>query len=214
MTVSQLDAPPPGEPEAGLQADKAGFLTRFGGIIAPIITVILAFFVSGIVVLVTTKSVDDTLETYRAVFRGTGLSWFVELGNHDIGLPLTDARVWFPWNTDDIASLAASNLQQTLILWTALVLTGLAVAFAFRCGLFNIGGQGQYLAGSIGAVLVAPATSARTASNSRYNSVSASARIGSSRPGSRTASSGTRRTRSPAMGPRSPASRSPGQART
>lgn len=36
-----------------------------------------------------------------------------------------------------------------------LVLTGLAVAFAFRCGLFNIGGQGQYLAGSIAAVLIA-----------------------------------------------------------
>ena len=36
-----------------------------------------------------------------------------------------------------------------------LVLTGLAVAFAFRCGLFNIGGQGQYIAGSIAAVLIA-----------------------------------------------------------
>jgi general nucleoside transport system permease protein len=36
-----------------------------------------------------------------------------------------------------------------------LVLTGLAVAFAFRCGLFNIGGQGQYLAGSTAAILIA-----------------------------------------------------------
>ena len=63
--------------------------------------------------------------------------------------------MWFPWNTDDIESLAATNLQQTLILWTPLVLTGLAVAFAFRCGLFNIGGQGQYIAGSTAAVLIA-----------------------------------------------------------
>jgi simple sugar transport system permease protein len=70
-------------------------------------------------------------------------------------VPFSDARVWFPWNTDEIASVAAANLQQTLILWVALVLTGLAVAFAFRCGLFNIGGQGQYLAGSIAAVLIA-----------------------------------------------------------
>ena len=31
---------------------------------------------------------------------------------------------------------------------------GLAVAFAFRCGLFNIGGQGQYLAGAILAVWI------------------------------------------------------------
>ena len=65
---------------------------------------------------------------------------------------LLDAHVWFPWNTDDFTSAAAANLQQTLILWTTLVLTGLAVAFAFRCGLFNIGGQGQYFAGSIAAV--------------------------------------------------------------
>jgi simple sugar transport system permease protein len=63
--------------------------------------------------------------------------------------------VWFPWDTNDATSEAAANLQQTLILWVPLVLTGLAVAFAFRCGLFNIGGQGQYLAGSIAAVLIA-----------------------------------------------------------
>ena len=97
----------------------------------------------------------DTLETYRAIVRGSGLSWFFEVGSHDVGIPFTDTQVWFPWNTDDLQSIAASNLQQTLILWVALVLTGLAVAFAFRCGLFNIGGQGQYLAGSIAAVLVA-----------------------------------------------------------
>ena len=34
------------------------------------------------------------------------------------------------------------------------ILTGLAVAFAFRCGMFNIGGQGQYLAGAIVAVWI------------------------------------------------------------
>jgi simple sugar transport system permease protein len=57
--------------------------------------------------------------------------------------------MWFPWDT---ASVAAQNLQQTLLLTTPIILCGLAVAFAFRCGLFNIGGQGQYIAGSIFAV--------------------------------------------------------------
>jgi simple sugar transport system permease protein len=115
----------------------------------------LAFLVSGIVVLVTTGGVHKTLRTYRAIFEGTGLQWFFQVGNHEIGVPFSSVRVWFPWNTDDISSLAAANLEQTLILWVPLVLTGLAVAFAFRCGLFNIGGQGQYLAGSIAAVLIA-----------------------------------------------------------
>jgi simple sugar transport system permease protein len=50
--------------------------------------------------------------------------------------------------------LAAYNLQQTLLLTTTLIATGLAVAFAFRCGLFNIGGQGQYIVGAIVSVWV------------------------------------------------------------
>jgi ABC-type uncharacterized transport system permease subunit len=123
--------------------------------VAPLLTVVLAFLISGVVVLLTTGSIGKTLRAYQAIFNGTGLNWFFHVGSYSIGVPFTDARVWFPWNTDDLSSQAAANLQQTLLLWTALVLVGSAVAFAFRCGLFNIGGQGQYLAGSIGAVLVA-----------------------------------------------------------
>ena len=41
------------------------------------------------------------------------------------------------------------------MLATPLMLTGLAVAFAFRCGLFNIGGQGQYFVGFIFALWIA-----------------------------------------------------------
>ena len=81
--------------------------------------------------------------------RGRGLNWFLEVGSYELRIPFTDAHVPFPWNVDDIESLAAYNLQQTLINFVPLVLTGLAVAFAFRCGMFNIGGQGQYLAGAI-----------------------------------------------------------------
>lgn len=36
-----------------------------------------------------------------------------------------------------------------------IILTGLSVGFAFRVGLFNIGAEGQFLAGSIGAIAVA-----------------------------------------------------------
>ena len=41
-----------------------------------------------------------------------------------------------------------------MIATTTLILTGLAVAFAFRCGLFNIGGTGQYIAGAVLAVWI------------------------------------------------------------
>lgn len=44
---------------------------------------------------------------------------------------------------------------ETLLKTTPLIFTGLAVAFAFRSGLFNIGGEGQYLAGAISTVIAA-----------------------------------------------------------
>ena len=113
-------------------ARLAGYV-RGGGIIVPVLTTLLAFFVGGLVILVTGH---NPLSTYKAIFNGTGLNWF------------------FPWTSGDDRTTAALNLQQTLIITTPLILVGLAVAFAFRAGLFNIGGQGQYLVGSYFAVWV------------------------------------------------------------
>jgi ABC-type uncharacterized transport system permease subunit len=45
-------------------------------------------------------------------------------------------------------------IVQTLVYSTPLVFGGLAVAFGFKAGLFNIGAQGQFLVGALGAVIV------------------------------------------------------------
>jgi general nucleoside transport system permease protein len=123
------------EPEvrAATPASRLAGYLRGGGVIVPVLTTLLAFLVGGLVMLVTGK---DPLATYEAIWKGTGLQWL------------------FPWTTGADRDLAASNLQQTLIITTPLILTGLAVAFAFRAGLFNIGGNGQYIVGSIAAVWV------------------------------------------------------------
>jgi general nucleoside transport system permease protein len=110
----------------------AGYL-RGGGVFVPILTTLLAFFIGGLVMVVTGK---DPIAVYEAIWKGTGLQWV------------------FPWTTGADRDLAAANLQQTLIITTPLILTGLAVAFAFRAGLFNIGGNGQYIVGSVVAVWV------------------------------------------------------------
>jgi len=129
-----LSAPTPEAPGGQAPSTVAGRLSgylRGGGIITPLLTALLAFLVGGLVVLLTGK---DPIATYKAIFDGTGLNWF------------------FPWISSDDRIVAGLNLQQTLILTTPLMLTGLAVAFAFRCGMFNIGGQGQYLVGAYMAV--------------------------------------------------------------
>jgi general nucleoside transport system permease protein len=124
------------EQEGGAPTTVAGRMQSYlgaGGVITPLITVLVAFLVGGLVVALTGR---NPISTYQAIFDGTGLNWF------------------FPWISEEDRTLAAINLQQTLIITTPLILTGLAVAFAFRCGMFNIGGQGQYLVGSIFAVWV------------------------------------------------------------
>ena len=124
-----------GGPEAAATTPAARLAAYLqgGGVIVPLLTAVLAFFVGGLVILITGH---NPISTYKAIFNGTGLNWI------------------FPWISSDERTTAALNLQQTLITTTPLILTGLAVAFAFRCGLFNIGGQGQYLVGSYVAVWV------------------------------------------------------------
>ncbi|MGH3105063.1 MAG: ABC transporter permease [Gaiellaceae bacterium] len=109
------------------------FSSRAGGFFVPLGATLLAFLVGGVVVAATGH---NPLGTYKAIFEGTGLNYV------------------FPWLDDRERRAAASDLQQTLIITTPLMLTALAVAFAFRCGMFNIGGQGQYTVGLIGALYV------------------------------------------------------------
>lgn len=45
-----------------------------------------------------------------------------------------------------------NKFGETLVTVTPLILTGLSIAFAFRCGLFNIGVEGQFIIGSVAAV--------------------------------------------------------------
>jgi general nucleoside transport system permease protein len=130
------DAPAASSAEGPAPATLAGaaaFYERAGGLLVPIGATVLAFFVGGIVVLATG---ENPLRAYSAIFQGTGLNW-----------PLTLLGI------GDQAA-AARDLQQTLIVTAPLILTALAVAFAFRCGMFNIGGQGQYWVGLIAALYV------------------------------------------------------------
>ncbi len=77
-------------------------------ILSPLIAVIAAFIVGGLIILAIK---DNPVETYRILLANSFGS--------------------------------AKDIGWTLFLATPLIFTGLAVAVAFRCGLFNIGAEGQ-----------------------------------------------------------------------
>jgi simple sugar transport system permease protein len=126
--------PTPVEEQASSVAARLAFWQQAGGIATPIATAFVAFLVGGLVVVATGH---NPLDTYKAIFNGAGLNWF------------------FPWVSGVQRQTASFNLQETGLLLIPLILTGLAVAFAFRCGLFNIGGQGQYIVGIVTGTQVA-----------------------------------------------------------
>jgi ABC-type uncharacterized transport system permease subunit len=127
-----MTAPVP-EPEehTGFAAATA-FYERAGGLLVPLAAAVLAFLVGGLVVLATGA---NPISAYHEIFNGTGIVWFFQP----------------PW---DPHSSEFADLQQTLLITTPLILTALAVAFAFRCGMFNIGGQGQYWVGLIASLYI------------------------------------------------------------
>ena len=130
MSVEPPPSPDPALPPEtvapdGTAASRIAVRQRAGGVAVPVFTALLAFLIGGVVVAATGH---NPLVAYRDIFNGAGLNWFFH--------PSTDT-----------ARNDAYNLTQTLLQTTSLILTGLAVAFAFRCGMFNIGGQGQYFVG-------------------------------------------------------------------
>ena len=120
--------PPEQAASTGTLAARLSLSQRAGGVVVPVLTVVLAFLIGGLVVLATGH---NPLLAYRDIFNGAGLNWLFH--------PTTNTQ----------GSVAAYNLSQTLLQSTTLIFTGLAVAFAFRCGMFNIGGEGQYIVGLV-----------------------------------------------------------------
>jgi simple sugar transport system permease protein len=126
--IDPTGPPPESEPppdETPTVVASIALKQKAGGLIVPVLTALLAFLIGGLVVLATGH---NPLLAYRDIFNGAGLNW-----------------IFHP--TTSVVNTSAYNLTQTLLQTTTLILTGLAVAFAFRCGMFNIGGQGQYFIG-------------------------------------------------------------------
>jgi simple sugar transport system permease protein len=134
VTGAPNDRPAPEQGEPTTTAGKIQLRQKAGGIIPPVITAIFAFFMGGLVIL---ASGANPFDAYAGILEGAGINWF-----------------WDHFGNTDVLDLSTFNLTQTLLRTTTFALTGLAVAFAFRCGMFNIGGQGQYTMGVVAGIWV------------------------------------------------------------
>jgi ABC-type uncharacterized transport system permease subunit len=109
--------------------------SRVQAVLVPALAVVTALVVGAGVIL---ASGGDPVLAYEGLYEGS------------IGCPgaLSEGGVRF----DEL--VCASSIADWLVTAAPFITAGLAVAVAFKCGLFNIGVEGQLLAGSLASVLV------------------------------------------------------------
>jgi general nucleoside transport system permease protein len=144
-------------PEAEAPRGRGRLRRALRGLLLPLLAVLSAFIVGGIVIIATDERVITLLPTDPLGALALGLeTTFAAYGallRGALGDPFQIGRAIVEL---DVPALyrALNPISETILSSTPLILTGLSVALAFRAGLFNIGGAGQLLVGSLAAVLV------------------------------------------------------------
>lgn len=105
-------------------------MTKNNKLMISLIAVFIGFLSSFVLVLITGRNPFDLLTAFVRTMTGFNLQ------NLSAGMNPVFVLNWFKFATP-------------------IMLTGLSVAFAYRTGLFNIGGEGQIIAGSVAAAAVA-----------------------------------------------------------
>ena len=121
----------------------------FGNTLLPFLAFIFAFFIGGIIIVLSDAVVMAQISSPGKFFTSAA----AKIGNSYLAI--------FQGSVFDINLSRTSGvlngfypLSETIVTSTPLILGGLSVALAFRSGLFNIGAQGQFIFGAIGASYV------------------------------------------------------------
>jgi general nucleoside transport system permease protein len=134
-------------------------LRRFARIaLVPLLALLTAFLFGAVVVVLTdfvslAKLGTDPLGAIGGALGGV-LTGYGAMLSGAFGDPARILTAIQTGNAADIAT-AIRPLTETLVVATPLILAGLAVAVAFRAGMFNIGVDGQLMIGALAATITA-----------------------------------------------------------
>ena len=129
-------------------------------LLLPVLAIITALIVGGIFIALTDPVVLAALgNLFTAPLAALSAIWtsvstaYVALFKSSIGDP---AQIFQALASGDPAEIRQAfwPLSESLVASTPYIFAGLAVAFGFRCGLFNIGAEGQLFIGAICSVWI------------------------------------------------------------
>ncbi|MCJ7435697.1 MAG: hypothetical protein MUO77_19630, partial [Anaerolineales bacterium] len=162
MTVQEAGKTTEPKPESGKQRVRGVALLQ--EVLLPVLAVFTGLVVGGIIIAL---SNDASIAAWRNFFQSPGAAlkatWdaisiaYGALFRGALGSPKDLIAAFGAYRaTGDNALLlkAIYPISESLVAATPYILAGLAVAVGFRCGLFNIGAEGQLLMGALGTAFI------------------------------------------------------------
>jgi len=115
----------------------------------PGLSFFMAFTLTGLIIAISDAKVlakfSSPLEFFKSALAAVGNAYLALFQGSVYDVNLTKGHTFIH---------GFYPLSETIVTATPLILTGLSVALAFKSGLFNIGAQGQFIFGAIGASYV------------------------------------------------------------
>ncbi|MEV0333101.1 ABC transporter permease [Nocardia sp. NPDC050717] len=157
-TEPDIDSPRPEQDEPGFGRTFARYLTEANSVMVTVYSLLLAFALGALLIIVSDPSVRRAWAYFfNRPADALSFSWIaVSTAYRDLfeGAILDIGRLQEFFAGDATLAQVLRPISETLTYTTPLIFTGLAVGLAFRAGLFNIGGHGQFIFGMLGAVTV------------------------------------------------------------
>jgi simple sugar transport system permease protein len=139
--VKETKSDKPSKQSGGTQG-QATIASVWQTVVYPLLAIVTALLCGALVIL---WAGGDVIAAYGALLRGS------------LGSPaeITEGiRVYVTTGETHALFRSIYPVTESLVTATPYILAGLAVALGFRCGLFNIGAEGQYLIGALAAAWV------------------------------------------------------------
>ncbi|MGY0503239.1 ABC transporter permease [Nocardia sp. FBN12] len=158
-TEPDIDSPGERKPEKrDVGRTFIGYLTEANSVMVTIYSLLLAFAIGALLIIVSDASVRSAWGYFfNRPADALSFSWqAVSTGYRDMfeGAIIDFGRLQQYFDGDATLAQVLRPISETLTYATPLIFTGLAVGLAFRAGLFNIGGHGQFIFGMLGGVIV------------------------------------------------------------
>jgi general nucleoside transport system permease protein len=134
------------------------WMTEANVVVVTLLAVVFGLFVGAVLIIVTTPA---TLHAWGSFFSAPGNALsvtFSTLGNAYgalfVGSIISPSALGHAISTGTGWNVVFTPISETLVSATPLIIAGIGVAIGFATGVFNIGGQGQLIAGALAATYV------------------------------------------------------------